>query len=242
MKKQLISPRRLQEISTEAAFKLITAGTEARKPQPGEKADDLIKSIVNQTVITDEVRAARLAEAESFPDYIEPAAVPDVISYDGGKEPAPLADEVMDNIRDQFLSLIQEKTAKMPVARQIDELRTAPADPPKDVFFFAHGLAEAAGWDRAAVQNWLNYLDFIKYDYMGIGMKNMISLLPSIVETVRVIERNNAGLSTEARTALVKRKLDQKTLNAIDRATTAGNRAQRRIQKSSTYAKFRKRV
>lgn len=262
MKKQLISDRRLRQISTEAAFKLITEAPtkaaaakldEAAASYGGGKPENFMRAVVEENLIPESIRAARLAEAQSFPDFEEPKAW-DGTAADAGRvadelaaaavpaEPAPLSGELLKDIQDQFLAAIREKTtgtAAMPEAAPVKELKTPPADPPKDIFFFAHGLAEATGWDRGAVQNWLNYLDFVGYDYMGLGMKNMVVLLPAIIETIRVTERNNAGLATEARIALIRRTLDRKTLDAINRATTAGNRAQRRELKAGGTTRLR---
>lgn len=107
--------------------------------------------------------------------------------------------------------------------------RTPPAPPAGTLTPFAVAVGQVAPYSAESVQVWLDYLDGIGYDYMGLGVQNFAQLLPKIVETADFVRNMYASKAVDVQNKAILAALNKKTVDALQRANAGGgNRRDRR--------------
>lgn len=94
---------------------------------------------------------------------------------------------------------------------------------------FAFAVAQRSPYEIDAVQTWLDYLDAIGFDYVGLGEQNVAHLLPYIVQTANDVKALNEKRPIDFQNARILAALNKKTSDALDRIRVGGgNRKTRR--------------
>jgi hypothetical protein len=94
---------------------------------------------------------------------------------------------------------------------------------------FAVAVAQRTVYEVAGVQIWLDYLDEIGFDYVGLGEQNVAQLLPYIVKTANEVKEMNEARPVAVQNARILAALNKKTGDALKRVEVGGgNRKTRR--------------